>query len=642
MFSKRSTHLSKTRSDDCHHEIRDSNDHSTIYRIHLRTAVSITSSTKRLLGFYFFFFLGLYIAHIILVEKSGMNEVDILNEMLEKSKQAYEKSNPYSKLNNSSNNSNSTIRPGYQYQQQGARAKYPVVMVPGFITSGLELWDGEECAKSYFRQRLWGSLPVFVQSFFTDNECWRRHLSLDPKTGLDPAENIRLRSAQGFEAADYVMSTFWVWEKIIENLADVGYDPSNMIMMPYDWRLSFIALEERDGYLTKLRYCIEAMVQSSGKKIVLTSHSMGSQIVFFFFKWVTTSVNQGGGGGGKDWVENHIHAFVNIAGPMLGVPKALTALLSGEMKDTAAIMGTMGSMVERIFGRYHRRELWKTWGSLWNMLPLGGDAIWSEAFDDEETLIGETRNIPLITFYDAASESKVEWSVNDAIHFLKLESDHQGNKFARDSTDSFSIGVENWHDPITTPLPFAPSMTIYCLYGYGIETESSYFYKKSNPNNDFDLRVNRNVTLLEDDMPFVIDTSVNDLGNNIRFGVKFSDGDVSVPLISLGYMCVDGWKENKRLNPSNLKVVTREYAHKEEFRVNDPMRGGPRSADHVDILGNIDTIKDLLNIATDFSSSHENNIHSNIARIASNISLRKNLKTKSLMKIDSLLDLGIE
>ena len=36
-------------------------------------------------------------------------------------------------------------------------------------------------------------------------------------------------------------------------------------------------------------------------------------------------------------MENHVHAFVNIAGPMLGVPKAIPALLSGGLGDTAAM-----------------------------------------------------------------------------------------------------------------------------------------------------------------------------------------------------------------------------------------------------------------------------------------------------------------
>jgi hypothetical protein len=34
-------------------------------------------------------------------------------------------------------------------------------------------------------------------------------------------------------------------------------------------------------------------------------------------------------------------------------------------------------------------------------------------------------------------------------------------------------------------------------------------------------------------------------------------------------------------------VYTREYKHKSEFTVDDPMRGGPHSSDHVDILGKL-------------------------------------------------------
>ena len=33
------------------------------------------------------------------------------------------------------------------------------------------------------------------------------------------------------------------------------------------------------------------------------------------------------------WAERNVHAFVNVGGPTLGLPKAFAALLSGEMKD---------------------------------------------------------------------------------------------------------------------------------------------------------------------------------------------------------------------------------------------------------------------------------------------------------------------
>ena len=34
-------------------------------------------------------------------------------------------------------------RPGLAMREKGYRAKHPVVIVPGFISSGLELWDGQ-------------------------------------------------------------------------------------------------------------------------------------------------------------------------------------------------------------------------------------------------------------------------------------------------------------------------------------------------------------------------------------------------------------------------------------------------------------------------------------------------------------------
>ncbi|KAH3759737.1 hypothetical protein Pelo_8454 [Pelomyxa schiedti] len=64
----------------------------------------------------------------------------------------------------------SVVSPGY-------KPRYPVLFVPGAISTGLELWQGKDCAKRYFRQRI---------------KCWIEHLMLDPVTGtgiLDLGEN---------------------------------------------------------------------------------------------------------------------------------------------------------------------------------------------------------------------------------------------------------------------------------------------------------------------------------------------------------------------------------------------------------------------------------------------------------------------
>lgn len=68
----------------------------------------------------------------------------------------------------------------------------------------------------------------------------------------------------------------------------------------------------------------------------------------------------------------------------------------------------------------------------------------------------------------------------------------------------------------------------------------------------------------------------------------------------MGYLCADGWRtKGNKLNPAKISVVTREYHHKEEFTVDDPMRRGPYSGDHVDILGHVDMLTDLMKIVTD-------------------------------------------
>lgn len=36
-------------------------------------------------------------------------------------------------------------------RDEGLGPKYPFIIVPGFVTSGLELWHGEECARKFFR-----------------------------------------------------------------------------------------------------------------------------------------------------------------------------------------------------------------------------------------------------------------------------------------------------------------------------------------------------------------------------------------------------------------------------------------------------------------------------------------------------------
>jgi len=51
--------------------------------------------------------------------------------------------------------------PGKVAQELGMKAKHPIVIVPGWSTTGLELWQGEPCAQRFFRQRMWGTTLMF-------------------------------------------------------------------------------------------------------------------------------------------------------------------------------------------------------------------------------------------------------------------------------------------------------------------------------------------------------------------------------------------------------------------------------------------------------------------------------------------------
>jgi phospholipid:diacylglycerol acyltransferase len=239
-------------------------------------------------------------------------------------------------------------------------------------------------------------------------------------------------------------------------LADVGYDGSSMSMESYDWRLSFPMLEERDGYLTKLKYKIEAFHKASGKKVVLTSHSLGALLVHYFFAWVTEE--------DKYWVDNHIHAYVNIAGAHLGVPKAASALLSGEMSDTI-FMGAVGSLIEQFIGRKLRRDLFATWGTLYHMLPIGGDELW-------KSIITLTDGDGNPTNFESTDEYIVgeKMSLDEAIDSFGSQGYHPSSHVI-DFLTKLGGGYHQqkaqkpWHDASKTPLPYAPNMKIYCLYG---------------------------------------------------------------------------------------------------------------------------------------------------------------------------------
>ena len=64
-------------------------------------------------------------------------------------------------------------RPGLKARADGLRAHFPIVFVPGIVSTALEVWEGETCAKHHFRQRLWGS-ALMLRSILLDSRSERQ------------------------------------------------------------------------------------------------------------------------------------------------------------------------------------------------------------------------------------------------------------------------------------------------------------------------------------------------------------------------------------------------------------------------------------------------------------------------------------
>ena len=454
---------------------------------------------------------------------------------------------------------------GLHLQSQGIKALHPVIMIPGVISTGLESWGTEVTSRQYFRKRLWGSWSM-MRALVLDKASWKRHIMLDKLTGLDPP-GIKLRAAQGFDASDFFITGYWIWNKILENLATIGYDPTNAFTAAYDWRLSYANLETRDQYFSRLKAYIETAVHTSNEKVVLVSHSMGSQVLFYFFHWVEA---EGHGNGGPNWVDRHVDSWINISGCMLGALKGLPAVLSGEMKDTAQLNAFAVYGLEKFLAKEERAEIFRAMPGISSMLPIGGNAVWGTRTWAPDDLHDQKYSFgTFIKFKECNStQSPRNLTTEESLEYL-LE--HSDTWYKDQVKSSYSHGVarttaeveanaedqRKWMNPLETRLPLAPNLKIYCFYGMGKATERSYFYRE-----ETDPTSKLNVT---------IDTGLTN--DAVDHGVIMGEGDGTVSLLSTGYMCAKGW-HIKRYNPAGVQIKVYEMPH-EPDRFSP--RGGPNT-----------------------------------------------------------------
>ena len=268
-------------------------------------------------------------------------------------------------------------------------------------------------------------------------------------------------------------------------------------------------------------------------------------------------------------------------------------------------------------------ETFRTWGALWAMLPRGGAAVWG----DEDLGAPEKSSADdVINFFlqmrDAGSsvEQSVNHTVNSALdmlfEYLAESNPHNVAEFSRAASrdsrqrlkklvpDLERKTAPSFGDPLSRPLPYAANLKVYCLYGAGKPSERAYVYER----------------YAEDPLrPYQLDVAQSQNGTLTR-GVWQVDGDGSIPLLSLGYMCRE-WTRNATLNPANASTTTREYPHR-ALPIAVGGFQGTSEGDHVNIMGNEDLITDILTIVAGATADVPERLISDIDDLSSIVSRR--------------------
>merc|ERR1712137_820486 len=570
------------------------------------------------------------------------------------------------------------------YEELEVKAKHPVIMIPGVVTSKLELWEGKPCAESDFRHQYWGSTKM-LEALLLNRRCWLQHIALNQTTGLDP-EGIKLRVADGMSAADFLIGDYWVWERVIHNLADIGHDPNTMYLAAYDWRLASVNLEKRDLYFSRLKFQVEIMKRQTGEKAYIVGHSMGSIVVHFFLQWVESPL---GGNGGPQWVDEHVAGFVNIAGPLLGVPKTLSALISGEMRDTAELNTVMEYIKENLISTSDLLRLFRSFSSLASMIPKGSDRIWGNTTRaPEDTDVHSDFAFTHGVIVDMIDEEEFDQWKEAAQQHEEMDAEGIGHRETASSATSKSIHIDddgfelsecsdrpddvepiqdlflsndivfNQTNAITSEgfirfmeiiaPKYLEKVSQHDSWGIAEDFSTGQYNHPRYWNNPLESQLPhapdmkifslygvgkatersyayKTATINCDSIPVRIAKHLSNAAALVSSGVRMADGDGTVPLLSAGFMSVKGWKD-PLYNPSNITCITREYKHEPESLAggglfSNRFRGGRTTADHVDIMGNHDLITDILLIVSGHGDAVEERILSNIQELADSITL---------------------
>jgi hypothetical protein len=204
-----------------------------------------------------------------------------------------------------------------------------------------------------------------VARILAQGDCWVRcmKLHMENQTELD----CKLRAGEGFSAITELDPGFLtgplsaIWRGLVVDLIDYfHFEPDEIIVAPYDWRLPPSVLQERDNYFLSLKrkstfflvlilwpcdsdgfygwgtngifICpsVENAMALHGEPndggAVVIAHSMGNNVFRYFLAWLKHEV---GRNHWQEWIDKHISAYFAVGAPLLGSPEAMELLASG-------------------------------------------------------------------------------------------------------------------------------------------------------------------------------------------------------------------------------------------------------------------------------------------------------------------------
>eukprot|EP00696_Hemimastix_kukwesjijk_P019821 gnl/Hemi2/9209_TR3204_c0_g1_i1.p1 gnl/Hemi2/9209_TR3204_c0_g1~~gnl/Hemi2/9209_TR3204_c0_g1_i1.p1 ORF type:complete len:453 (-),score=115.34 gnl/Hemi2/9209_TR3204_c0_g1_i1:774-2132(-) len=313
----------------------------------------------------------------------------------------------------------------------------PVILMPGLGGSALEnklvnddvpFWY---CSRNSDWERVWLALENIVVQ-----DCWIHNLNLTYTTATNnyssPAGvSIRVVDWGGTSGIDYLDKLFGIsvgittyYADMIKSLVAAGYViGENLRGAPYDWRLP-ADVRDGQGLFLQIQTLIEQTYAANNNTPVhIVSHSMGGMETWYFLSKQT-----------QDWKDQYIKSWIPIAAPWDGAPKALRAMVSGD--NFGMQVGNM-SLIDLMKFR--------------TIIRNAGGVTWM---------------IPTVEHW------------NDSVFVTTPQRNYTASDFAQLFTDMGSaISIGMWdHTKNLTGNLHIPNVTLHCIIGVDLPTETSYDY----------------------------------------------------------------------------------------------------------------------------------------------------------------------